>query len=60
MTDQGWMVDDGTCDECLEGECWRCPDPHEEAGGDGDVLDICCCDAQYIVSRRPVEPEGFE
>jgi hypothetical protein len=52
MADQGWMVDDGTCDPCLDRHCWRCPDTHEEAGGDGDVLTICCCDEQYIVSRQ--------
>jgi hypothetical protein len=35
MIDQGWMVDDGTCDPCLAEECYRC------TARDGDGL--CCC-----------------
>jgi hypothetical protein len=52
MTGQGWMVDDGTCDPCLDGECWRCLDTYEE-GGDGEVIEVCCCNEQYVISRRP-------
>jgi len=53
MTDPGWMVDDGTCDQCLEQQCWLCPDAHEE-GSDGELLEVCCCNEQYIVSREPI------
>ena len=29
MSDQGWMVDDGTCGPCLHGLCYRCAKPQE-------------------------------
>ncbi len=39
--DQGWMLDDGTCDPCVRGECHRCT----RRADDG----VCCCgeDVQF-------------
>lgn len=48
--DQGWMVDDGTCDSCLFGWCGECWDPHEEFG-DSELLVVCCCGEQYVLGR---------
>jgi hypothetical protein len=59
-TDPGWMVDDDTCDPCLGKHCCYCLDTHEEPGGDGDVLEVCCCDEQYIVARHaPGVRDGY-
>lgn len=38
MTDQGWMVDDGTCTQCLRGRHYRCT-----RNWDGH----CCCNEGY-------------
>jgi hypothetical protein len=51
VIDQGWMVDDGTCDACLYTDCAYCPDTHDEFG-DAEVLEICCCPEAYVLSRR--------
>jgi len=49
MTDHGWMVDDGTCDQCIAGDCWDCEKPHESYG-DGVIDMICCCNEGYHIS----------
>jgi hypothetical protein len=39
MTDQGWMVDDGTCDLCVRGQCWQCIKRSDDGW--------CCCGEDY-------------
>ncbi len=46
--DQGWMVDDGTCDQCMDGDCYRCTKPNEGYGDHGIEL-VCCCDEAYHI-----------
>ncbi len=48
MTDQGWMVDDGTCDQCVDGDCWDRTKP-SESYGDGETELVCCCDEAYHI-----------
>jgi hypothetical protein len=48
MSDQGWMVDDGTCDACMDGWCPNCTKPKEVPVDDvylspGETMRICCC-----------------
>lgn len=50
MTDQGWMVDDGTCDLCVRGQCWQCIKPMETYG-DRETLLLCCCNESYVLQR---------
>lgn len=64
MTDQGWMIDDGTCLSCVEGQCYLCTNPHEEPGDPLQVaartLLICCCDQAWHIGHLslPEEVEG--
>ncbi len=53
--DQGWMVDDGTCDQCFDGDCWACTKPLEENDEEGDWL-ICCCDQAAFLGPVKVDP----
>lgn len=48
MIDQGWMIDDGTCDECICGDCWDCAKPIESYG-DGKIALVCCCNEGYHI-----------
>lgn len=57
MADQGWMVDDGTCDWCLAGDCHECPDTHDEYG-DGETFEVCCCDQAYVLRRQRQDGGG--
>lgn len=49
--DQGWAVDDGTCDACFRDWHDRCsmpqawPDPYEDPEAP-DLL-LCCCNEGY-------------
>lgn len=43
MTDQGLMVDDGTCESCWLENCRLCTKP-SESYGDGEIALHCCCD----------------
>lgn len=54
MTDQGWMVDDGTCDECLIGECWDCAKPCDGWDDEGRYQ-YCCCNEGYHLGHVDVE-----
>lgn len=51
--DQGWVVDDGTCDACFRGEHHRCtkPDtsslPPDELWEEPVSVALCCCDEGY-------------
>ena len=47
MTDQGWMVDDGTCTPCVHDNHHRCAEPIEEATDEQGVSLVCCCDEGY-------------
>jgi hypothetical protein len=48
MIDQGWMVDDGTCDLCVRGQCWQCLEPIEvESPEPGWIWAMCCCNEGY-------------
>jgi hypothetical protein len=47
MTDQGWMVDDGTCTPCLAGRCYRCLEPREGDWDDCGAHLTCCCNEAY-------------
>ena len=58
MTDQGWMVDDGTCDACVDGECWSCSQPVEFIGDDLMCRLHCCCDECYDLGIAPDEAVG--
>ena len=49
MTDQGWMVDDGTCTPCVRGQCYRCAKPQEWATDDHGIELICCCNEGYHI-----------
>ena len=57
MTDQGWMVDDGTCDACLYEHCHACTDPSYEGDLDGRLWAVCCCEVGYV-SLAPPEVTG--
>jgi hypothetical protein len=52
MADQGWMIDDGTCDACVDGECWACTKPVDFWCPEGR-FQHCCCDEAYDLG--PVE-----
>lgn len=49
--DQGWAVDDGTCDACFRGDHDRCakPEPCELCADDPDAPPVrfCCCNEGY-------------
>jgi hypothetical protein len=51
MTGQGWMVNDGTCLSCLQGQDWLCTKPVESYGDQWDRRTrlLCCCDNGYHV-----------
>jgi hypothetical protein len=49
MTGQGWMVDDGTCDPCVHGLCYRCTKVQEWATTDQGFELVCCCENAYHV-----------
>lgn len=57
MTDQGWMVDDGTCTPCLLDRHHRCLDPFSFDIGTGTAL-MCCCNEGYEVSWQPYDEEA--
>jgi len=63
MTDQGWMVDDGTCGPCLHGLCYRCDDPRESYG-DGEIDPrvelLCCCHEDYHIGYAHLPDEEAE
>jgi len=50
VTDQGWMIHDGTCDQCVRGQCYQCADPMGWDAGDSVIDMICCCDEGYDIS----------
>jgi len=55
MTDQGWMIDDGTCGQCIAGDCWDCDKPNESYGN-GEITLICCCNEAYHIGYVEVDP----
>jgi hypothetical protein len=55
MTDQGWMVDDGTCDACVRGDCGWCTKPNEFYRDEGPEL-VCCCTEAYCLGYVEVDP----
>ena len=59
MTDQGWMVDDGTCTPCVRGQCHRCADPIEWDAGDHVSL-TCCCNEGYDLGDIALDEEAVE
>jgi hypothetical protein len=46
------MVDDGTCDACLDGWCYRCTQP-DGVPVDNVYLLVCCCEERREVSFDP-------
>jgi hypothetical protein len=59
MTDQGWMVDDGTCLSCLQGQDWLCTNPMGWDAGDRVSL-TCCCDEGYDLGDIALDDEDGE
>ena len=62
MTDQGWMIDDGTCESCWLGSCWGCTKPVESYGdgqSDPRITLVCCCNEGYHVGYLDL-PEEVE
>jgi hypothetical protein len=55
MTDQGWMVDDGTCTSCVYGNHHRCTKPIESYDGEG-FYQTCCCNEGYGIGYVEVDP----
>jgi hypothetical protein len=55
MTDQGWMVDDGTCTPCVLGDCLSCTEPFEEHTREGTYR-TCCCDDSIELGFEAAQP----
>lgn len=58
MADQGWMVDDGTCDLCVRGQCWLCLSPVTWPAERGVDQLTCCCNEGYDLGTRPAGGGG--
>jgi len=56
VTDQGWMVDDGTCDACVRGNHHRCTKAQEWATDDYGVELVCCCNEGYHIGYVEFDP----
>jgi hypothetical protein len=52
------MVDDGTCDLCVRGQCWLCLSPVTWPAERGVDQLTCCCNEGYDLGTRPAGGGG--